>query len=181
MNLAESLLAALILAVCVVLGVRLCLGPARQQRFDRALRSWGWTLRRGALRLWHWRASRRLARTEAEAVIQRARQGAEAVAMKAGLSSEAVANLSDTMMDKIGDANVIRFMAAIGDMMGDDAAIGIGKGGALTTTPAEARQALAVQRSPEGAYAKAVKADNRAEIARLQPEIDRLTKIAAGG
>ena len=75
MSLAEQLLAALTLAVCAVLGVRLCLGPARQQRFDRALRSWGWTLRRGALRLWHWRRSRRLARTEAEAVIRRARGG----------------------------------------------------------------------------------------------------------
>jgi hypothetical protein len=75
MGLAEQLLAALTLAVCVVLGVRLCLGPARQQRFDRALRKWSRTLRRGALRLWHWRASRRLARTEAEAVIQRARSG----------------------------------------------------------------------------------------------------------
>lgn len=66
MNLAEPLLAAITLAVCAVLGVRLCLGPARQQRFDR-------TLRRGARQLWNWRASRHLARTEAEAVIRRAR------------------------------------------------------------------------------------------------------------
>ena len=78
MNLAESLLAALILAVCVVLGVRLCLGPARQQRFDQAARKLGWTLRQGAGRLWHWRRSRRLARSEAEAVIQRARGAREA-------------------------------------------------------------------------------------------------------
>ena len=77
MNLAESLLAALTLAVCAVLGVRLCLGPARQQRFDRTLRRWGETLRRVAHQLWHWRASRRLARTEAEAVIRRARGGNE--------------------------------------------------------------------------------------------------------
>lgn len=73
MNLAEPLLASLTLAVCAVLGMRLCLGPARQQRFDRALRRSGWMLRRAALRLWHWRASRRLARTEADAVIRRAR------------------------------------------------------------------------------------------------------------
>lgn len=73
MNLAEQLLAAFTLAVCAVLGVRLCLGPARQQRFDRTLRGWGWTLRHGAGQLWHWRTSRHLARTEAEAAIQRAR------------------------------------------------------------------------------------------------------------
>ena len=75
MNLAEPLLAALTLVVCAVLGVRLCLSEARQQRFDRALRRWGWTLRRGALQLWHWRTSRRLARSEADAVIRRARGG----------------------------------------------------------------------------------------------------------
>lgn len=75
MNLAEPLLAGLTLAVCTVLLVRLCLSPARRQRFDRTLRGWGWTLRHGALQLWHWRASRRLARTEAEAVIRRARGG----------------------------------------------------------------------------------------------------------
>ena len=71
MNLAEPLLAGLTLAVCTVLLVRLCLSPARRQRF-------GWTLRHGALQLWHWRASRRLARTEAEAVIRRARGGTTA-------------------------------------------------------------------------------------------------------
>jgi hypothetical protein len=75
MNVAEPLLAALTLAVCAVLLVRLCLGPVRQQRFDRAARRWGWMLRHGAGQLWHWRSSRRLARTEAEAVIRRARAG----------------------------------------------------------------------------------------------------------
>lgn len=75
MNLAEPLLAGLTLIVCTVLLVRLCLRPAQRQRFDRTLRGWGWTLRHGALQLWHWRASRRLARAEAEAVIRRARTG----------------------------------------------------------------------------------------------------------
>lgn len=75
MNLAEPLLAALTLVVCAVLGVRLCLSPARRERFDRTLRGWGWTLRHGARQLWHWRTSRRLARTEAEAAIRRARGG----------------------------------------------------------------------------------------------------------
>ncbi len=75
MDLAEPLLAGLTLAVCAVLLVRLCLPPAYRQRVDRTLRGWGWTLRHGALQLWHWRASRRLARAEADAAIRRARAG----------------------------------------------------------------------------------------------------------
>lgn len=115
------------------------------------------------------------------AILLKARQGAEAVAQKAGIGADVVANLSDTLTDKIGDANVIRFMAAIGDMLGDDGALGLGKGGSLTQTPADARAELAQLRSPEGAYYKATATGNRAEIARLQPTIDRLTKIASGG
>ncbi len=118
--------------------------------------------------------------TQTPAVIQKARQGAEAVATKAGLSTEALANLSDTLTDKIGDANAIRFMAAIRDMMGDDSAVGLGRGGALTTTPAEARADLARQMSPEGDWYKATASNNRAEIERLKPTIDRLNRIAAG-
>lgn len=75
MNLSEQLLAGLTLTVCAVLLVRLCLSPARRQRFDRTVSAWGWTLRRGALQLWHWRAARRVARTEAEAAIRRAQGG----------------------------------------------------------------------------------------------------------
>lgn len=115
------------------------------------------------------------------AVMLKARQGAEAVAQKAGIGADVLANLSDTLTDKIGDANVIRFMAAIGDMLGDDGILAAGKGGSLTQTPADARAELAQLRSPEGAYYKATATGNRAEIARLQPTIDRLTKLAAGG
>ena len=115
------------------------------------------------------------------AVIQRSRLGAQAVAERAGLDADAIGNLSDVLTAKIGDANTIRFMAAIGDMLGDDKAEGIGKGGGLNTTPAEARATLAQMRSPGGDYYKATASGNRAEIARLQPTIDRLTRIAAGG
>ena len=115
------------------------------------------------------------------AVIQRARLGAQAVAQKAGLQMDAMANLSDVLTDKIGDANAIRFMAAIGDMLGDDGAVGLGRGGALTTTPAEARAELARLRSPDGEYYKATATNNRAEIERLRPKMENLTRIAAGG
>ncbi len=74
MNLAESLLAALTATVCVVLLVRLCLGAARQQRFDAALRRTGQALRSCALRVWHWPAAQRSARREAITAIDRARR-----------------------------------------------------------------------------------------------------------
>lgn len=115
------------------------------------------------------------------AVLQKARQGAQAVAEKAGIDTSALANLSDVLTDKIGDANTIRFMAAIGDMLGDDTALALGKGGALTTTPAEARAELARLRSPEGEYAKAYGKGDRAEMERLRPRMEQLTRIAAGG
>lgn len=111
-----------------------------------------------------------------------AKQAAAAVAAKAGLSADAVQGMSMTLSAKGGDANVIRFMAALGEMMGDDVLKGAGSGGGagFGTTPAEARQQLQALRAPEGDYAKAVAANNRAEIDRLQPTIDRLTKLAAG-
>ena len=114
-------------------------------------------------------------------VMHEARLGAQFIGEKAGLSTEAIANLADVLTDKTGDANAIRAFRVIGQMLGDDSAVGMGRGGGLTTTPAEARAEIARQRSPDGDYAKAVKAGDRAEIARLQPTIDRLTRIAAGG
>lgn len=119
--------------------------------------------------------------TQTPAVITKAKQAAQLVAEKAGLSTEALANLSDTMMDKIGDANVIRFMAGLADMMSDDAAVGLGKGGALTTTPAEARAQLATLRAQGGEYYEATAKRDTAAIAKLKPQIDHLTRIAAGG
>lgn len=118
---------------------------------------------------------------QTKSVIQKARLGAQAVAEKAGLPMDAVANLSDTLTDKIGDANAIRFMAAIGDMLGDDTALGLGKGGGLNTTPAEARAELSRLRSDGGEYAEAYRKGDRAAMERLKPKLDNLTRIAAGG
>ncbi len=118
---------------------------------------------------------------QTKVVIHKARLGAQAVAEKAGLPLDAVANLSDVLTDKIGDANAIRFMAAIGDMLGDDTALGLGKGGGLTTTPAEARAELARLRADGGEYAEAFRKNDRATMERLRPKMDNLTRIAAGG
>lgn len=118
---------------------------------------------------------------QTKTVIHQARLGAQFIGEKAGLDAEAIANLSDVLTEKVGDANAIRAFRVIGEMLGDDTALGLGKGGGLGTTPAEARAELARQQSPEGEWYKATAANNRAEIERLKPTIDRLNRIASGG
>jgi hypothetical protein len=71
----EKLFAAVALAVCIVLMVRLLLGVRLRLRFDAAARrSWqrvkGWTLT-----AYHWRSSRKDAARVAEEAIRRAREG----------------------------------------------------------------------------------------------------------
>lgn len=73
----ETLLAGLAVAVCAVLLVRLCLGVRLRVRFDAAMRRAWVACRLAALRIWHWRASRRSAARAADEVIERARRGVE--------------------------------------------------------------------------------------------------------
>ena len=115
------------------------------------------------------------------AVITRAKQAAQFVAEKAGLSAEGLGSISQLLSEKTGDAQTIRLFAAIGDLMGEDAAVGFGKGGGLGTTPAEARSELARLRAPEGDYAKAVAKNDRNALSTLGPRIEQLTKIVAQG
>ena len=67
-------------------------------------------------------------------------------------------------------------------MMANDSALGLGKGrSALGMTPAEVTGPQgAALRAPEGAYYKASVSGDQRKLVRLQPEMDRLTKIAAG-
>jgi hypothetical protein len=115
------------------------------------------------------------------AKITLAKQAAQAVAQAAGMDMQAIANMSELLMDKTGDANVIRFMAQIGAMMADDVAQGIGKGGPMTMTPAEARQQRAQLMAPDGEYSKAYKAGDQATMAKLKPRLEQLARIAAQG
>ena len=73
----ETLLAGLAVAVCAVLLVRLCLGVRLRVRFDAAMRRAWVACRLAALRIWHWRASRRRAARAADEAIERARRGVE--------------------------------------------------------------------------------------------------------
>lgn len=117
-----------------------------------------------------------------QAKVAQAQQAASVVAEAAGLDDAALENLSQALASKTGDASVIRLFAAIGEMMGEDMAAGLGKGGgnALGTTPAEARAELQRQQASDGEWYKAVAANDRAAIERLKPKMDQLRKLAAG-
>lgn len=82
----EKLFAGIVLAVCLLLLLRLVIGPQRRYRLDGfALRSWQglrrrvlalWQgLRRGVLALWQGPRKRREAKALAEDAIRRASQG----------------------------------------------------------------------------------------------------------
>lgn len=80
----ETIAAAVVLAVCLLLLARLCLGARRRQRVDAALRRVVWLVKLRVGRLRHWRERRRaeaqaavVAAREAEALIRRARASAE--------------------------------------------------------------------------------------------------------
>lgn len=72
---ADKIIAALVLACCAVLMLRLVLGERRRGRFDAFWRRVWAKLRVGTLRLWHWPSARRRARRDAEEAIRRARDG----------------------------------------------------------------------------------------------------------
>jgi hypothetical protein len=116
---------------------------------------------------------------QTEAVITRARQGAEVVAQKAGLTPDQIAELGQVLGAKTGNATAIRFMAAIGEMLGEDTGIGMGGGGPLTMTPADARAQFAAFTAEGGDWAKASASGNASKIAELKPKFEQLAKLAA--
>lgn len=69
----ERVFAAIVLAACVLLMLRLVVGPRRRQRLDAVMRRAWFALRRFGLSVWHWRSSRREAAKVAEEAIRRAR------------------------------------------------------------------------------------------------------------
>ena len=84
----EQVFAAIVLALCLVLLVRLVLGRRRRARFDALLRHWAQATRRTALRVWHWRSSRKAAELAAERAaadaIRRAQRGARETVQREG-------------------------------------------------------------------------------------------------
>jgi hypothetical protein len=76
----ERVFAAIALAVCAVLLVRLVIGERRRWRFDAFVRRMAQGVRRFGLSVWHWRDARRAAesaRLAADEAIKRARDRGE--------------------------------------------------------------------------------------------------------
>ena len=109
----------------------------------------------------------------------RAQLAMKAAAEAAGLDQAAIDELVMVLEKKTGAANVMRLFAAIGDGMGEDTLTGAGGAPSLSNTPAAARAELAKLQAKGGEYYEAVNSNNRTEIARLQPRIDHLRKLAS--
>jgi len=73
----EKIFAATIVAGCLVLLLRVVLGPRRRARFDATLSRWSQRIGTGIDALFAWPSARRRARREAEAAIRRARDAGE--------------------------------------------------------------------------------------------------------
>lgn len=76
----EDMLAAVTLAVCLVLLLRLAIGRRRRVRFDAAMHRAARSVRRSGLRLWHWRSSRKATELAAEQAAADAIRRAQRVA-----------------------------------------------------------------------------------------------------
>lgn len=116
---------------------------------------------------------------QTDAHISLAKQAVEAFGAKAGLNSEQIAGMAPILAKETGDAGVVKLFAAIGEAMSEDSLTTLpGSGGALTTTPVEARAKLAKMQAPGGEYYVAIEKGDKANIDRLKPEIERLRKIS---
>lgn len=112
----------------------------------------------------------------------RARQAAQVIAEQAGMDADGLAATVQLLAEKAGDANVLRLFHAIGAAMGDDTAIGLGKGaGGFATSPAEARAEAAKLRAPGGEYYNAVNTGDRAAMDKLKPRLEMLDRLASTG
>ncbi len=69
----EKSFAIIVLIVCVVFMIRLVIGSSRRYALDAWARRVAYAVKRGALRVYHWRSSRKTAEQLAEDAIRRAR------------------------------------------------------------------------------------------------------------
>jgi hypothetical protein len=110
--------------------------------------------------------------------VELAKQAAQAVGTKAGLSPEGIASVCMAMKDGVGDAGIMRLFATIGEMMGEDSLQGVGNT-PLGMTPQQAAAALAAMDARDGEYGRAYAAQDKAEMARLEPKRQHLMRLAA--
>ncbi len=119
---------------------------------------------------------------DTEANKTRARQAAGALAEAAGLDGDGVKAVVGLLSGgEPGQTLALRMFAALGEMMGEDRAIGLKHGtSALTMTKDEATAEFTKFMAPDGDWAKASKAGDSETIARLRPQFERLARLAAG-
>jgi len=117
---------------------------------------------------------------QTDAKMTQARQAAQMVAEKAGIDAEGIERIGKLLAKDTGDAQVIRFMAAIGEMAGEDSMVQPHGGGSLTMTPAEGRAAYEKFIGPDGEYGKAFAAGDTVAMQKLNARRTQLAKIAAG-
>lgn len=117
-----------------------------------------------------------------QANVTRARQAAQVIAERASMDGDALSATLALLSEKTGDANTMKLFHAIGQAMGDDTALALGKGnGSYATSPAEARAEAAKLRSPGGEYYEAVNKGDRTAMDRLKPRLTQLDRLASGG
>lgn len=116
---------------------------------------------------------------QTDAKMASARQALTVVGEAAGLDRAAIEAATTAIAAKTGDAATIRLFAHLADMMAEDKLVAGGSSSEFMT-PAEAKAKAAQMRSPDGDYYKATAKNDTRELARLQPIIERLDKIAAG-
>lgn len=121
-----------------------------------------------------------------DAKVSQAQQAFSLLAEKAGLDQDAMTSVAQVLKGKVGDANIMRLFAAVGDAAGEDMAAAIGKsGGSMGQTPADARAALEAMKAPESEYQKeAAKVRNggsRTRYNELHQQYLHLQKVASQG
>lgn len=114
--------------------------------------------------------------------VAQAKLAAQSLMAQAGLNADGQREVLSVLAEKTGDAGVMRLFATLAGLMGEDTLSGggAGAGGGAPTTPAEARARLAAMDAADGPYGKAFAANNRIEMARLEPERQALMRLAAG-
>lgn len=112
--------------------------------------------------------------------LAQARAGAQQLAQAAGLGSDALELFSAALAPKVGDPAVMRMFAAVGEMLGEDSAPGLGQGGGLAMTAAEAKAALDTEYGPDSEWARAGASRDHAKIAQLKPRFEQLSRLASG-
>lgn len=111
-----------------------------------------------------------------DAKMAGAQQAAAFVAEAAGLDAVGLQNVSQLLARETGDAQVIKMFAAIAESMGEDTLAGVNAGDSgLGLTPVDARAKI---EELNDQIAKADKAGDKAEVARLRKKRKPLFKIA---